>query len=134
MPIQNMEPLAATAAMRMIEHAGGSAETLTRRAALVLAEQGLFALGLFLVTRKRAEDSRAARSVHEAIHALLDKLDLAPELALDVEPDRVSAQYYQALVKSQSGESDADALYRILLTQRVLDRALSYAIFYAKTQ
>lgn len=132
MPLLNLEPLTAEAAHRMVQGAGAQAETLTRRALHVLAEQGLFAFGLFLQTRKRREDSQVAESIHRSIAQLLTAASLAP--ALDDEPTRVSSHYYKALVSRWDGETDNDALYRILLTQHLIDRALTFAVFYAKTQ
>jgi hypothetical protein len=127
----NIEPTAAAAAHRMVQAAGPDCDNLIRRAALVLAEQGLYALGLFLATRGRDEDRRAAAAIHAAAQALLEQAGIDPVID---DPERLSVDYYKALVTTRDDETPAAALYRILLTQRVLDQALTYAIFYPKTQ
>ncbi len=124
----NIEPNAANAAKAMQEGAGEGGETLLRKATLILSEQGLFAFGLFLATR--GEDIReAAKGVHRAANELLVTAGLAPEVE---DPKQLTVDYYRRVVSSWAKETDAEALYRILLTQRILERALSYAVYYAK--
>lgn len=130
MPMLNLEPLAATAAMNLVNAAPG-AENLIRRALHILAEQGCFALGLFLASRGRDADRQAARGLHEALHALLTEAELVP---VPAEPPPLTAAYYRDLVTSRDEESDEKALYRLLLTRHLLDRTLTHAVHYAKTQ
>jgi hypothetical protein len=58
---------------------------------MVLAEQGLFAFGLFLATRKRDVDARAAEEIHRAVADLLQRAGLAPVQSGD---GRLEAAYY----------------------------------------
>ena len=122
----NIEPNAADAAQTMQECTGEGRETLLRKAVLILSEQGLFAFGLFLATRK--EEARGA-AVHRAANDLLAVAGLAPDVE---DPGALTVDYYRRVVSSWAEETDAEALYRILLTQRILERALSYAVYYAK--
>lgn len=125
----NLEPRMARAAMSMVEGANSDAEKLFRRAVLVLSEQGLFAFGLFLASRKKADELRLAKHIHRKANDLLGEMGLAPEVE---SPEKLTAEYYKSLVSSRQEEADADALYRILISQRVLEQTLAYAIFYAK--
>ena len=58
----NLEPLAAQASLGMTAQGSGSdCDRLITKAAAVLAEQGLFAFGLFLFSRKRNGEPEIAR-------------------------------------------------------------------------
>ncbi|NCA89918.1 MAG: hypothetical protein EOM92_13685 [Gammaproteobacteria bacterium] len=129
MPMLNLEPLAATSAMALVRAAPG-AENLIRRALHILAEQGCFALGLFLASRGRHADIQAARGLHRALHELLSQADLVTP---NLEAPPLNPGYYRDLVTSRQDESDEAALYRLLLTRHLLDRTLTYAVFYAKS-
>lgn len=130
----NIEASAAAAAQTIGAVTMAHGQALVRKTGLILSEQGLFALGLFLATRK--DESATALAIHRAIHQLLQLSGLAPA---GEDPTRVDVEYYRQLVSARAAsdegeaqETEAQALYRILLTQRILDRMLSYAVYYSK--
>lgn len=127
--MQNLEPLAARTAMEIVQQAGGDAEKFLRRAAMVLASQGLFAFGLFLTSSK---EQNLAQCTHARLHRLLQEVRLAPTAEAEIPEPRLTAEYFRTLVSTQEGETDADAVYRILLLQRVIGETLDYGIYYAK--
>ncbi len=125
----NLEPLAAAAAERMTAADPGAALNLINKAVMVLAEQGLFAFGLFLATRKREADVRAAEDIHRGLTTLLEQARLNPP---GLKAERLQASYYKALTSSWTGEAPLAALQRILLTKQVLEVALTYGRYHAK--
>jgi hypothetical protein len=124
----NLEPLAASAAAKMVGADPGAAENLITKALMVLSEQGLFAFGLFLATRRRPQDVRAADDIHRAASGLLAEAGL-----VDAEgPGAGMADYYRRITHARAGESQVAALQRILLTKQALETALTYGRYHAK--
>lgn len=125
----NLEPLAAKAAARMVGADATTAENMTTKSLMVLTEQGLFAFGLFLVTRKREQDKKAADDIHQAVTGLLYAAGLANEEMPSLSPD-----YYHNLTKTHENENEDDvtALQRILLTKQIVEIALTYGRYHAK--
>lgn len=143
----NLEALAATAAARMIGADAGNAQRMINKSLLVLAEQGVFAFGLFLASRKRDEDVRCAADLHAALRQLLAgaRLDgrvepaparpgVAPRAAAQpaADDDRNLAGYYRALTLQRDGETEAAALARLILTKQLLEIALTYGRYQAR--
>lgn len=67
----NLEPLAALAANGMAGHdatCANDAENIITKSLAVLAEQGLYAFGLFLATRRREQDAQPARRIDAEAH------------------------------------------------------------------
>jgi hypothetical protein len=125
----NLEPLAAAAAERMTAADPGAALNLINKAVMVLAEQGLFAFGLFLATRKREADVRAAEDIHRGLSSLLEQARLHPP---EIKAQPLQAGYYKALTGTWANEAPLAALQRILLTKQVLEVALTYGRYHAK--
>jgi hypothetical protein len=70
----NLEPLAALAANEMAGHdpqRANDAENIITKSLAVLAEQGLYAFGLFLATRKREQDRTPAQRIDQEARRLL---------------------------------------------------------------
>ncbi len=128
----NLEPLAALAANEMAGHdsrGANDAENIITKSLAVLAEQGLYAFGLFLATRKREQDKAPAQRVDAEARKLLQTAGLAtPDQARA--PDMPS--YYRSLTASQPGESASEALRRILLSKQLLETTLTYGRYAAK--
>jgi len=126
----NLEPLAAQSAARMV---GGNppkdAENLITKAAAVLAEQGVYAFGLFLASRKRDCEQKPAADIDAAIRQILLQAHLVEEL-----PRISMGEYYGAIGKQRSKETAADALRRLLLTKQLMEVALNYGRYHAKAQ
>ena len=126
----NLEPLAAKAAQRMVGANADSALNLINKALMVLAEQGLFAFGLFLCSRKRDEDIRAASDIHQAVIQLLETANLATRPQND---HIINVDYYRALTETRTTEQPAQALQRLILTKQVVETALTYGRYQAKS-
>lgn len=125
----NLEPLAAQAAQGMvIPNQANNSFNLINKALMVLAEQGLFAFGLFLNSRKNDEDV-LARQIHNATRDLL----VAAGLAAAQEPGQQIADYYKALTETRPAEQPAQALQRLILTKQVVETALTYGRYQAKS-
>lgn len=126
MRLMNLEPLAAQAANRMVDPAEPkiSENTLTKSLA-VLTEQGVYAFGLFLATRKEKEKN-AVRLIDGEIRRLLRETGLY----LDSQPDLPS--YYRGISAQKSGETPTDALRRLLLTKQLMEISLTYGRYHAK--
>lgn len=124
----NLETWAAEAAARMV--VSGNAENLITKALLVLAEQGVFAFGLFLATRPpgRVADVRTASDIDAAIRQLLEKADLQPD---PVAGGSITT-YYKALTNARLGEEPLHNLQRLLLTKQVMELALTYGRYHAR--
>ncbi len=125
----NLEPMAARAAQGMvIPTTPKDSLNLINKALMVLAEQGLFAFGLFLNSRKDREDA-LARQIHAAVSRLLVDASLAatPPNGLAI------ADYYKALTESRPNEPDAQALQRLILTKQVVETALTYGRYQARS-
>ncbi|MDQ5908099.1 MAG: hypothetical protein QG599_190 [Pseudomonadota bacterium] len=125
----NLEPLAAKAAQGMVipNNPKGSLN-LINKALMVLAEQGLFAFGLFLNSRKDQEDA-LARQIHSAVNRLL----VDASLAAAPQNSQPMADYYKALTESRPNEPDVQALQRLILTKQVVETALTYGRYQAKS-
>ena len=126
----NLETWAAVAAARMV--VSGDAENLITKALLVLAEQGVFAFGLFLATRppKRLHEIRVRNDIDTAIRQLLEKANLQPDQAADLD----IPAYYKALTQARAGEEQVPlhTLQRLLLTKQVMELALTYGRYHAR--
>lgn len=126
----NLEPLAAKAARGMvIDTSAKESLNLINKALMVLAEQGLFAFGLFLNSRKEKEDP-LARQIHKAVSRLLTEASLAAALP---EHQPMSVDYYKALTESRDGEQAVQALQRLILTKQVVETALTYGRYQARS-
>ncbi|MEI6414584.1 MAG: hypothetical protein WCP34_10035 [Pseudomonadota bacterium] len=125
-----LEPLCALAANTMSNGSGQpkESENTITKALMVLSEQGLYAFGLFLATRKRKQDEEPAKAIHRAVCDLLAKAGLAPVEKTNSWPD-----YYRELTQQREGkENEATALRRVLLTKQVVEMALTYGRYHAK--
>ncbi|MCC7220784.1 MAG: hypothetical protein IT490_08660 [Candidatus Contendobacter sp.] len=127
----NLEPLAAKAAQSMvIPNQAKDSFNLINKALMVLAEQGLFAFGLFLNSRKDRE-AVLARQIHIGVSQLLKEASLvaAPQTDLSI------ADYYKALTETRPAEQPqpAQALQRLILTKQVVETALTYGRYQAKS-
>lgn len=125
----NLEPLAARAARGMVidTHAKDSFN-LINKALMVLAEQGLFAFGLFLNSRKDREND-LARQIDSAVKTLL----VAANLAAQPQAGQQIADYYKALTETRQGEQPTQALQRLILTKQIVETALTYGRYQAKS-
>lgn len=125
----NLEPLAARAAQGMvIPNQAQDSFNLINKALMVLAEQGLFAFGLFLNSRKDREDT-LARQIHSAVKDLL----IAANLATAPTIGQPIADYYKALTETRPSEQSAQALQRLILTKQLVETALTYGRYQAKS-
>ena len=124
----NLEPKAALAASTMVlPDACNDSENIITKSLAVLAEQGLYAFGLFLATRKREKDERAARLIDTELRRLLLDTGLCQETRA---PDMPT--FYRSLTSQQHDESPTQALHRILLTKQLLETTLTYGRYAAK--
>ncbi len=123
----NLEPLAAQAAVGMVGNSPKDAFNLINKALMVLTEQGLFAFGLFLGSRKD-RDQQAASDLHRAVRGLLAEAGLT-----DPPHDHpTTAEYYRALTMTREEETPTHALQRIILTKQLVEIALIYGRYQAK--
>ena len=127
----NLEPLAALAANEMAGHdpkRANDAENIITKSLAVLAEQGLYAFGLFLATRKAKEQNPAQRIDRKARELLrTTDLDGADQTTASTMPD-----FYRSITAPRPGESATEALRRILLAKQLLEMALTYGRYAAK--
>lgn len=124
----NLEPLAAQSALLMVTDDPKKAENLITKAAAVLAEQGVYAFGLFLASRKDRE-SHQAQDIDRAIRQILTNAGLCNEAA------RITmSEYYGVIGKKRANESEIDALRRLLLTKQLMETALNYGRYHAKAR
>ena len=127
----NLEPLAALAANEMAGHdpaSANDAENIITKSLAVLAEQGLYAFGLFLATRRNQHQAPALRINQEARRLLQSAALVTPEQMRA--PDMPS--FYRSLTAAQPGESPSEALRRILLSKQLLETTLTYGRYAAK--
>ncbi len=123
----NLEPLASDSARSMVTGVPKKAEILITKASAVLAEQGIYAFGLFLAHPKN--EAGLTNGIDLAIRKLLADADLFKM------PNNVSkTDYYANIGKPLNDESEIDALYRILLTKQLMEIALNYGRYHAKAQ
>jgi len=128
----NLEPLAALAANEMAGHEpskANDAENIITKSLAVLAEQGLYAFGLFLATRKRDQDRAPAQRIDAEARRLLQSAGLS---SADQARAPDIPTFYRSLTAAQSGESSPDALRRILLSKQLLETTLTYGRYAAK--
>jgi hypothetical protein len=128
----NLEPLAALAANEMAGHdaaRANDAENMITKSLAVLAEQGLYAFGLFLATRKREQDKVPANRIDAQVRKLLKDTSLVNADQLRA-PDMPS--FYRSLTSTQAGETPVNALRRILLCKQLLETTLTYGRYAAK--
>ena len=130
----NLEPLAATAAAEMAnaDADAKAIENTITKALMVLSEQGVYAFGLFLATRKEKE-SRSAKGIHRAVASLLAETKLAEAGKHDMRTEEYPG-YYKELTESRRGEDTVHALQRLLLTKQLLETALTYGRYHAKSR
>ena len=127
----NLEPLAAQYAQSMVVDDAKKAENLITKSAAVLAEQGVYAFGLFLASRKN-DELKQAGNIDRAIRNLLEQARL-----VDKEVKNVKDQYgnfYATIGKKRDKETEVDALRRLLLTKQLMEVALNYGRYHAKAQ
>ena len=128
----NLEPMAARAANEMVGQdasCANDAENIITKSLAVLAEQGLYAFGLFLATRKREQDKKVAARIDHEARTLLVSTGLATS-GQQRAPDLPT--FYRSLTSTQPEESPSDALRRILLTKQLLETTLTYGRYAAK--
>ena len=126
MSLKNLEPLAALAANRMVDPADAkTCENTITKSLAGLTEQGVYAFGLFLDTRKEKE-----RQVVDLIDRQLRALLKETGLYQDNDPRRAGS--YRGISAVGEGESDVDALRRLLLTKQLMEIALTYGRYHAK--
>lgn len=124
----NLEPMAAQAANTMVYPQNPKAsENVMTKALAVLTEQGVYAFGLFLATRKK-DEAKATELIHEKICNLLRDTNLSPN------PNGDMATYYRGIsaVQKEKGETPVDALRRLLLTKQLMEITLTYGRYHAK--
>jgi len=119
--------MAARAARAMVINDPQTTLRLINKALLVVAEQGLYAFGLFLATRKDDAEQQAVQQVHQALQRLLQESELQMG-----DPQSAIPDYYRALAETTSGESDVAALQRLLLTHQLIETALTYGRYHAR--
>ena len=132
----NLESLAAKAAQGMVipkpdvipnPNQAKESFNLINKALMVLAEQGVFAFGLFLDSRKDKE-KKLAQQIHNAVKDLLNEADLAkPEAKEQI------ANYYKKLTEKHEDEEPTQALQRLILTKQIVETALTYGRYQAKS-
>lgn len=129
MNIINLEPRAAEAAQYMVmPNQAKESFILINKALMVLAEQGLFAFGLFLNSRKDKEKD-LAQQIHTGVSRLLAQASLATA----PQPGQPMADYYKALTETGAKEQPTQALQRLILTKQVVETALTYGRYQAKS-
>lgn len=131
MNIINLEPRAAEAAQYMVmPNQAKESFILINKALMVLAEQGLFAFGLFLNSRKDKEKD-LAQQIHTGVSRLLEQAGLAAASQPGHQPPM--ADYYKALTETGAKEQSVQALQRLILTKQVVETALTYGRYQAKS-
>jgi len=126
MSLLNLEPLAALAANRMIDPTDAkTCENTITKSLAVLTEQGVYAFGLFLDTRKEKEKN-AVDAIDRQIRNLLKETRLYESK----EPHK--AAYYRGITAVGEGETATEALRRLLLTKQLMEVALTYGRYHAK--
>ena len=135
----NLEPLAALAANEMVDTRplrkaeAKDADNIITKSLAVLAEQGVYAFGLFLATRKRDEDREIANNIHQSLCRLLQSTQLCEEKNCPQNSTDWPA-FYRNLGVQRNGETVPAALHRLLLTKQLLETTLTYGRYAAKAQ
>lgn len=128
----NLEPHAALAANQMVGNIpaeANDAENMITKSLGVLAEQGLYAFGLFLATRTRTQDQTVAQRIDDQARQLLLTVQLISAAQYNA-PDKPT--FYRSLSALQPDEQPAHALRRMLLTKQLLETTLTYGRYAAK--
>lgn len=144
----NLEPLAALAANNIVNYSllnnvkASDAENMATKSLGVLTEQGIYAFGLFLATRKRNKDEHkknerksdeiVADEIHSNLVELLKKINLFTDNLKDKQD--VITDFYREITtpNEKEKESSVDALRRILLIKQMFEITLTYARYAAK--
>lgn len=122
----NLEPMAAQAANTMVDlQDAKTSENVMTKALAVLTEQGVYAFGLFLATRKPKE-ANAVTLIHTQICNLLR------DTGLYTGPTNDKPTYYRGISDVRQGETPVDALRRLLLTKQLMEITLTYGRYHAK--
>jgi hypothetical protein len=126
MSLLNLEPLAALAAKEMIDPTDAkTCENTITKSLAVLTEQGVYAFGLFLATRKDKEKP-AVDGIDRQLRYLLK------ETRLYESKDQDKASYYRGISAVGADETATDALRRLLLTKQLMEITLTYGRYHAK--
>lgn len=126
----NLEPLAVTAAAKMVGSHVNDSENMINKSLMVLAEQGVCAFGLFLASRSRPQDIEAAKLIHIAMNGLL----LETGLIEDSVDYSGAAEFYKNITSKRSNEDEVSALQRLLLTKQLMETTLTYGRYQAKAR
>jgi hypothetical protein len=119
----NLEPLAAQAGQKMV--AEKADHNIITKALMVVAEQGIYALGIFLKVQK---EEGKAKAVHRALLSFVSASKLLDTKGFN--EDFIDMKFYQKLVEGH----DAEAIGRILLVKQALELALTYGRYHAKAE
>ena len=135
----NLEPLAALAANNIVDSSiaqnakANDAENIVTKSLGVLTEQGIYAFGLFLATRKRGQDHSVATSIDNALRKLLKDTKFLTDNLTNI-PKSEIAEFYRKITAPNENESSVDALRRILLIKQIFETTLTYARYAAKAR
>lgn len=135
----NLEPLAALAANNIVDSSitqnakANDAENIVTKSLGVLTEQGIYAFGLFLATRKRGQDHSVATSIDNALRKLLKDTKFLTDNLTNI-PKSEIAEFYRKITAPNENESSVDALRRILLIKQMFETTLTYARYAAKAR
>ena len=135
----NLEPLAALAANNIVDSSiaqnakANDAENIVTKSLGVLTEQGIYAFGLFLATRKRGQDHSVATSIDNALRKLLKDTKVLTDNLTNI-PKSEIAEFYREITAPNENESSVDALRRILLIKQMFETTLTYARYAAKAR
>ena len=101
----------------------------------VLTEQGIYAFGLFLATRKRGQDHSVATSIDNALRKLLKDTKFLTDNLTNIPKSEIAEFYRKITAENKSkNESSVDALRRILLIKQMFETTLTYARYAAKAR
>ena len=121
----NLEPICARYGHRMIEGENSISlsdqENTIRNALGVLVENGLYAMGIFLLSCKKKEYGKKILTTHLA--------DLWKEPGLNLMPENTSATPADVLTGVQAITEDLPTL---ILARKVTEQALTFARYHAK--
>ena len=135
----NLEPLAALAANNIVDSSiaqnakANDAENIVTKSLGVLTEQGIYAFGLFLATRKRGQDNSVATSIDNALRKLLKDTKFLTDNLTNI-PKSEIAEFCREITAPNENESSVDALRRILLIKQMFETTLTYARYAAKAR
>jgi len=123
MPIQNIEPICAQWGRQMIDENNdttiGEKETIITKALCVLAENGLYAMAVFLLSSHKKEYGQ--RVLTEYLAGLWHDFDLCPR-----ETDKGSM--LDAVKKI------TENLHELILARKTAEQALVFARYHAKAE